>query len=572
MYRLPCHFESDGKRWPRFLIPKRFLGSLVSAWLFTSLSSGLLAADSAPSVLQQPLKALVLEGADHTFSVTASGTPPFNFQWSLDGKNLAEKTNSTLTLNKVRSSDAGTYRVVVANGAGSVTSEGALLIFHGKDEPLYTLSNGGWAYTYKGDEVSISDAAALDGTWNHDNGSDAWSGDGRGAGNGLLGGVGSARGILTIEDAVLSGTTSTDNRRFYFTHDLARDSATTNASKLLDDGVTLHFRARLTPPSPLDPLTELTNAPDGWINSSDGKGMVGIRQAGGGGRIISFSLNGAAEDINAVTKFNFGQAGLHMNNLNGNVRSPSVDPGEGGTLNLLPLDPAAFHEFWITIQDNGSAPGTHRVSIYRDGSFQPAEFNVTAGTGLDGLATNYLALGLGATLQRGAFDLDYLEYKAGVLLPIAIDLPAGIAPQPVTQMLAAGQVATFNVGVTGTPPFSYQWYRNGRALADATNASYSTPPVVAADNGVEFTVVVGNILNLVTSSPPAYVRVLLPPQVVSQPRSQVVINGDPARFDVAVKAEGSLSFQWRRNGLPLRNETSSSLVLSSAHPADAGGL
>src|SRR5205814_114442 len=148
----------------------------------------------------------------------------------------------------------------------------------------------------------------------------------------------STNGILTIEDAVaIQGNA---NARFYLMHNLAQDLTVTNASTLLNDGVTLTFRTRLTPPT--DPLLELTNAPNGFVNVNDGKGMFGIRQAGSSGMIISFSLNQAVEDLSTNTTFNFGQAGLHMNNLNGNVRFFNVDPGEGGTTNLLPLDPSVF--------------------------------------------------------------------------------------------------------------------------------------------------------------------------------------------------------------------------------------
>src|SRR5207249_9345871 len=127
---------------------------------------------------------------------------------------------------------------------------------------------------------------------------------------------------------VAVGTSGTDNRRFYLTHNLAQDTAVTNASTLLNDGVTLTFRARLTPPPPADPLTELTNAPNGFVNVNDGKGMFGLRQASSNGMLgmlISFSLNEAVEDTATNTTFNFGQAGLHMNNLNGDSRRPEVD-------------------------------------------------------------------------------------------------------------------------------------------------------------------------------------------------------------------------------------------------------
>ena len=99
----------------------------------------------------------------------------------------------------------------------------------------------------------------------------------------------------------------------------AQEASVTNANTLLNDGVTLSFRARLTPAS--DPLVEITNAPNGFVNVGAGKGMFGLRQAGSSGMIISFSLNNAVEDTGPSTTFNFGQAGLHMNGLNGDARS-----------------------------------------------------------------------------------------------------------------------------------------------------------------------------------------------------------------------------------------------------------
>src|SRR5689334_13140417 len=55
--------------------------------------------------------------------------------------------------------------------------------------PAFAPPDGGWSYLYSGNAVSNSLSASLDGSWNHLNGSDAWSGDGRGAGVGLPGGV-----------------------------------------------------------------------------------------------------------------------------------------------------------------------------------------------------------------------------------------------------------------------------------------------------------------------------------------------------------------------------------------------
>lgn len=543
--------------------------SLLLGWLVisTHLSRGAV----APVIVTEPAKAVVTVGSNHTFSVTASGTEPLRYQWAFNGNALAGATARDLVLTNVQTNNAGGYHVVVSDVNGSVTSVVVRLVVRLPDDPLFSPPQGGWTYSYGGNAVSNAGPNALDGTWNHDNGSDSWSGDGRGTGVGLLGGVSSLNGVLTVEDAVVSGTSSVDNRRYYFTHNLLQELSASAGDAILDNGVTLSFRARLTPPPPADPLTELTNAPNGFVNVLDGKGMFGMRQAGANGLLISFSLGQAIEDTSVAGTFNFGQAGLHMNNLNGDLRSAQVDPGDGGMVNVLPLDPTQFHEFWITISDNGSAPGTHRVSIYVDGNTTPTAFNVTAGSGLDAPYTNYIAMGLPSTGQRGAFDVDFFAYKAGVIVPSGLADPVQIVTQPTNQLVSQGQTASFKVEVIGTAPFAYQWYRDGALIIDATNSIYTTAPVIASDNGARFVVIASNLYGAATSAPPAVLNLLVPPTIVSQPTDLTVTNGSPASFNVGATSSAAISHQWRFNGIELTGETNATLSIASASPSHAGG-
>ena len=530
-------------------------------------ATGFSAVAAAPQISQSPLNRNVLAGSGHVFSVTASGTAPLRYQWQFNGVPITGATNVSLSLVSIQTNAAGFYAAVVANLEGSATSSVARLTVRTTNDAVYPVPHAGWSYLYDGAGVAGDLTAALDGTWNHE--LDSWSGDGRGAGNGLPGGVSSLNGVATIEDGVTNAAGGTfNNRRFYFTRSLALDAPVTNANTILNDGVTLTFRARLTPPA--DPLIEISDAPNGLVNNSDGKGMFGIRQAGASGMLIGFSLAEAGEDTGSSGTFNFGQAGLHMNHLNGDVRTNNVDPGEAGTLNLLPLNPDVFHEFWITIQDNGADPGTHRVSIYVDGSLAPAVFNVTAGTGVDGPATNYLALGMGSTAQRGAVDVDFFGYRAGAVSPSAFNQPAGIVSPPVSQFVAQGQFAAFQVGVTGTPPYSFQWYRNGAPVPGATNAGYSLGPVSPADEAAKISVRVANEFNAVTSAPPAEVHLASVPVIVGQPASVTVTNGDAAQLSVSVNSPVAPAYQWRRAGNVLPGETNVSLVFSPATPASAG--
>jgi hypothetical protein len=77
-------------------------------------------------------------------------------------------------------------------------------------------------------------------------------------------------------------------------------------------------------------------------------------------------------------------------------------------------------------------------------------------------------------------------------------IPPTIVVQPVSQSVAAGLSVTFSVTVTGTGPFTYQWYKGAVPITGANSNSYSTPTVMA-DNGASFTVTVTNEAGAVTS-------------------------------------------------------------------------
>ena len=61
-----------------------------------------------------------------TFTVTATGTAPLNYQWQKGGE-YAGATAASYTIPNYSYSHAGTYRVVVSNNYGSATSNAANL-------------------------------------------------------------------------------------------------------------------------------------------------------------------------------------------------------------------------------------------------------------------------------------------------------------------------------------------------------------------------------------------------------------------------------------------------------------
>lgn len=81
----------------------------------------------APIITAQPESVTVTVGSNATFSVTAEGDAPLQYQWRKDASNLPGATETTLNLAGVQLANAGGYSVVVSNSAGAVTSVVATL-------------------------------------------------------------------------------------------------------------------------------------------------------------------------------------------------------------------------------------------------------------------------------------------------------------------------------------------------------------------------------------------------------------------------------------------------------------
>lgn len=92
----------------------------------TGLAAPSLAAATAPTIVTHPMSQTANLTDRITFSVTTSGTPPA-YQWQKDGVNIAGAVHASFTLTSVALGDAASYRVVVTNAAGSVTSNAATL-------------------------------------------------------------------------------------------------------------------------------------------------------------------------------------------------------------------------------------------------------------------------------------------------------------------------------------------------------------------------------------------------------------------------------------------------------------
>ncbi|HEV2330591.1 MAG TPA: hypothetical protein VGY56_17560 [Verrucomicrobiae bacterium] len=103
-------------------------------------SAGLGQPGASPYVAQQPVSQRAVVGANVTFSVIASGTGPFSYQWQMNGTNIPGATASRYTRLNAQTSDAGNYQAVITNSYGFVTSSVAVITFG--NQPVGFNGNG----------------------------------------------------------------------------------------------------------------------------------------------------------------------------------------------------------------------------------------------------------------------------------------------------------------------------------------------------------------------------------------------------------------------------------------------
>ena len=80
-----------------------------------------------PSITTQPVNQTGTVGGSLTLTVVAAGTGPLSYHWQRAGIAISGGTNSTLSLTSLTTNHAGSYKVVVNNSLGSVTSSVAIV-------------------------------------------------------------------------------------------------------------------------------------------------------------------------------------------------------------------------------------------------------------------------------------------------------------------------------------------------------------------------------------------------------------------------------------------------------------
>jgi hypothetical protein len=99
-----------------------------------------------PMVETKPASQTVVLGQNVTLSVAVNGTPPFSYQWLLNGLSIAGATNSSLNINPVTPANLGDYTVTISNACGIVEGTSANIMVTPTTLPIIYDANlaDGW--------------------------------------------------------------------------------------------------------------------------------------------------------------------------------------------------------------------------------------------------------------------------------------------------------------------------------------------------------------------------------------------------------------------------------------------
>ena len=145
-----------------------------------------------------------------------------------------------------------------------------------------------------------------------------------------------------------------------------------------------------------------------------------------------------------------------------------------------------------------------------------------------------------------------------------------LTQQPVSRFAVSGTTVVVPVSATGATPLSYQWYCNGLPVTGQTSSSLTLTGAVAAQSG-NYTVLVSNAVGVVMSDV-AGVTIVDGPVIVQNPQNQVGVVGGSVSFVVVATGTPTptLTYQWRKGGVPLSGQTGTNLTLNNLQTTDSG--
>jgi hypothetical protein len=431
---------------------------------------------AAPVILAAPSSSTVTQGAAAKLVVVAGGRGPYTYTWRRGTTVVADATASTLTLPIVALTDAGSYTVTVSNARGAVTSQPATLTVVPAKPPAISsypwsasvTAGDDYAFGFSGNLAAGDDPIQFE--WRHD--------------GVLIATTGSPS--YTLKDAQFS-----DAGSYTMTAINIAGTATTAP-------VTLAVNPGIPPQFLSDHATVAVAMGGSFTLACDGSGSRPIKYQW---QKEGADLPGATGSTFSLFGFKADDAGNYtvtMTNAFGQVTSPVFPVVVASAATAPPLITAA--PVSITEFSGGglslsvTAEGADlKYRWFKDGVLLPEDVVPTLPSGqpvpprISGTRSAQLGISGTTVADSGIYTAEVSNAlgtatSRGARVTLLKGEPV-IASQPASPTVAVGASTTLAVEMRryfadyyGQPDgggFTYQWYKDGSAIAGATGANYN---------------------------------------------------------------------------------------------------
>jgi hypothetical protein len=491
-------------------IYNRALSSNEIAAIYSAGSAGKCFSPVEPTIVMQPTNQTVFVGGSASFGVTASGTSPLSYQWSLNTTNILGATNATLTLTNIQLPQAGNYVVLVTNVAGTSLSSNAVLSVFTlppfiASQPSNQVATAGGTATFI---VTAGGTLPLNYQWRFN-----------------------TTNILGATNATLTLT----NVQFSQAGNYAV-LVTNLYNSILSSNAVL----TVNPPPSCDP--EPTGLVSWWPGEGNANDIAGTNNG------ITTSITYANGEVNRAFVFNGSSSNIRV------PASPSLNVGldQGFTIETW-INPAAsnFQILCEWNQNNGIPSGSTQIGVH-------FEINETSGDGTfvgnidDTVGNSHIIYSPAGVITTGNFQHIAMTYDKttgmGVLYRNGV------------------VVQTANLGSAFTPQTSYDFFMgyrpSGFVSGNYYNGKMDEPSIY---NRALSSNEIAAIYNAGSAG-----KCFMLPTILVQPTNQTVIVGKTATFSVTAGGTSPLSYQWNYNTTNILGATNATLMLTNVQFSQAG--
>ncbi len=488
------------------------LGSVISS------NAVLAVVAQPPIILTQPTNTTIFLNSNATLNVTAGGSLPLNFQWSFNGTNINDATNSFLSFFNAQTNQSGIYSVLVTNLFGSILSSNAVLMVNG--QPPVILAQPQNQATLVGSNatfyVSIGGSAPMSYQWSFN-------------GINIVGATNSSLTVTNVQNEQIGAYAVAATNAFGFTNSASATLTFLSSCVSPPSGLIGWWQAES---NALDCIGGNNGTLQGTAGFTTGK--VGQAFSVGTSSYVSvpdnnlwafgtndFSIelwanfnslpsstvggpNGGVfisddEGAGSVNKWWFAYGGgkltFHMN-------SPTLGPIFLVQAPFTPVIGNWYHFSVVrnnnlySIYANGAVIGSQSTNVVIPNPNAPLTIGKGEAFYFNGLLDE-------VSIYNRALSASEIEaiYNAEYFGKCFVASPPFIFAQPTNQITMAGNTANFMVGADSEALLWYQWFFNRtNSIVGATNLFLNLNNV-QLPNGGNYSVVVTNLYGSTTSSP-----------------------------------------------------------------------